>query len=183
MFGTLAGVSVRSALVLTGPPAVGKSSAAISLAAARPRCAVIEVDDLRQLVRTGAAAPWEGVEGARQRLLGARNACALAVNFLSDNFDVAITDVVTPQTVATYREMLPGCLVIRLSAPLSETRRRAATRHVWLTAAEFDALHHHDETRSPHVDATIDVAGLNALEQAAAIERIWSASSHADPTS
>ncbi len=176
-------MSVRPALVLTGPPAVGKSSAAISLAAARPRCAVIEVDDLRQLVRTGAAAPWDGVEGARQRLLGARNACALAVNFLSDNIDVAITDVLTPETVATYREMLPGCLVIRLSAPLSETRRRAARRHVGLTAAEFDALHNHDATRSPHVDTTIDVAELNALDQTAAIERIWSASGHADPTS
>jgi hypothetical protein len=176
-------MSVRPALVLTGPPAVGKSSAAISLAAARPRCAVIEVDDLRQLVRTGGAAPWDGVEGARQRLLGARNACALAINFLSDNIDVAITDVLTPDTVATYRAMLPGCLVIRLSAPLSETRRRAATRHVWLTAAEFDALHNHDASRSPHVDATIDVTELNALDQTAAIERIWSASGHADPTS
>ena len=107
----------------------------------------------------------------------------LAVNFLSDNIDVVITDVLTPETVATYREMLPGCLVIRLSAPLSETGRRAATRNVWLTAAEFDALHNHDATRSPHVDTTIDVAELNALDQTAAIESIWSASGHADPTS
>jgi dephospho-CoA kinase len=55
---------VRPPLVLTGPPAEGKSSAARSLAAARARCAVIEVDDLRQLVRSGAAAPWEGDAGS-----------------------------------------------------------------------------------------------------------------------
>lgn len=174
-------MSVRPALVLTGPPAVGKSTAALSLAGARPRCAVIEVDDLRQLVQTGAAAPWDGVEGARQRCLGVRNACALAANFLKDHIDVVITDVLTPETVATYRDLLPGCLVIGLSAPLSETRRRAATRQVWLTAAEFDALHEQDATLSRHVDATLDVAHLSAVDQAGAIERIWSATEHADP--
>lgn len=175
------GVSVRPALVLTGPPAVGKSSAARSLAEARSRCAVIEVDDLRQLVRTGAAAPWDGEEGARQRLLGVRNACSLAVNFLTDNIDVVITDVLTPDTAETYRELLPGCLLIRLSAPLGETQRRAATRHVWLTTAEFDALHEHDTTHPPHVDATIQVAHLNAPEQTDAIERIWAAAGPTDP--
>ena len=50
---------------VTGPPAVGKSTAARSLASTRPRCAVVEVDDLRRLVLTGAAAPWDGEAGAR----------------------------------------------------------------------------------------------------------------------
>jgi hypothetical protein len=171
-------MSVRPALMLTGPPAVGKSTAALSLAAARPRCAVIEVGDLRQLVKSGAAAPWDGVEGARQRLLGVRNACALAAHFLSDSIDVVITDVLTPETVATYRDLLPGCLVVRLTAPLSETRRRAATRHVWLTAAEFDALHEHDARLPTDADATIEVARLSAFDQADAIERIWSDGGH-----
>jgi hypothetical protein len=60
----------RPALVLTGGPAVGKSTTARLVAAPRPRCAVIEVDDLRQLVQTGVAAPWDGMDGAVQRLLG-----------------------------------------------------------------------------------------------------------------
>ena len=173
--GTLGGMIPRRALVLTGPPAVGKSSAARSLAAARPRCAVIEVDDLRQLVRTGAAAPWEGQEGARQRLLGVRNACAVAANFLGGNLEVIITDLVTPETASSYRELLPGCLIIRLSAPLSETRRRAVTRHIWLTAAEFDALHEHDAAHPPRVHATMDVTDLNLSAQTEGIEQIWAA--------
>lgn len=159
--------------MLTGPPAVGKSSAARSLAAARPRCAVIEVDDLRQLVTAGAVAPWDGAEGARQRLLGARNACALAANFLAADIDVVVTDVLTPESAAVYRELLPGCRVVRLSAPLDEARRRDASRVQWLTVTEFDALHGDDARRPPPVDATIDVGHLAPAQQAEAIERCW----------
>ena len=89
--------------------------------------AVIEVDDLRQLVEAGAAAPWEGDAGARQSLLGARNACALAANFLAEDIDVVITDVLTPETAALYREELPGCRVVRLRARWM--RRNGARRH------------------------------------------------------
>jgi hypothetical protein len=166
-------MSTRPPLVLTGPPAVGKSTAARSLASARPRCAVVEVDDLRQLVLTGASAPWEGEAGARQRLLGARNACALAANFLAEEIDVVITDVLTPESAVLYRELLPGCLVLRLSAPLSETRRRSASRHRWLTSAEFEALHDHDTAHPPTADVTIDVTDFDVPRQAAAIEGEW----------
>ncbi len=167
------GMPVRPPLVLTGPPAVGKSSAARSLAASRGRCAVIEVDDLRQLVRVGAAAPWDGDAGARQRLLGVRNACALAANFLAEDIDVVITDVLNPDTAAVYRELLPGCRVVRLSAPLDEARRRDATRAQWLTAAEFDAMHRDAARRPPPANVTVDVGSLDPSQQAAAIERCW----------
>lgn len=166
-------MSVRPTLVLTGPPAVGKSTAARSLALARPRCAVVEVDDLRQLVLTGAAAPWEGEAGARQRLLGARNACALAVNFLADDIDVVITDVLTPDSAVLYRELLPGCLVLRLSAPLSETQRRSASGHRWLTSGEFEALHEDDTAHPPAADVTIGVTDFDVTQQTAAIESAW----------
>jgi len=164
---------LRHPLVLTGPPAVGKSTAARSLASARPRCAVVEVDDLRQLVVTGAAAPWEGEAGARQRLLGVRNACALAANFLADDIDVVITDILTPATAMLYSELLPGCLVLRLSAPLSETQRRSGSRRRWLTAAQFVALHEHDSAHPPAAEVTIDVTDFDVTQQAAAIERAW----------
>ncbi len=107
------------------------------------------------------AAPWEGHDGARQRLLGARNACALAANFLEERADVVITDVLTPDPARVYRELLPGCRVVRLSAPLEEARRRHATRTRWLTDAEFDALHRDDAQRPPAVDVTIDVSDLD----------------------
>jgi len=54
----------RRPLILTGAPAVGKSVTAQSLAARRERCAVIDVDDVRQLVVGGHAAPWDANEDA-----------------------------------------------------------------------------------------------------------------------
>jgi len=63
-------------LLLTGGPAVGKSSTAGLLARSRPRAAVIDVDDVRQLVVSGGAAPWEGEEGRRQQHLGVETPAA-----------------------------------------------------------------------------------------------------------
>jgi hypothetical protein len=74
-------------LVLTGGPAAGKSTTAHALAARRTRCAVVDVDDVRQLVVSGAAAPWEGLEGREQQRLGVTNACGLARNFLAPDSD------------------------------------------------------------------------------------------------
>lgn len=80
-------------LVLTGGPAVGKSTTAQRLGHEQSRAAVIDVDDSRQLVVAGAAVPWNGEEGAAQHRLGVLNACALATRF-----DVLIADVLTPLT-------------------------------------------------------------------------------------
>ena len=49
-------------------------------------------------------------------MLGARNACALAANFLAEDIDVIVTDVLPPRATVVYRELLPGCRVVRLSA-------------------------------------------------------------------
>ena len=69
-------------LVLCGPPAVGKSVTGRALALSRPRCALIEVDDLRQLILSGAVPPWDGDEGLLQHRLGVLNACAIARNLV-----------------------------------------------------------------------------------------------------
>ena len=168
-------MSVLPALVLTGPPGVGKTSSARLVAATRRRCACIEVDDLRQLVRSGAAAPWEGDEGLRQRHLGARNATALASNFRDEGIDVVITDVVTPGTAAIYRHALPDLVLVRLTAPLLETQRRAAQRTTWLRSDEFDALFTEDLINPPPADVTIDVADLDPDDQRRAKEEAWTA--------
>jgi hypothetical protein len=106
-------------------------------------------------------------------VLGARNACALAANFLAEDIDVIVTDVLTPESAVVYRELLPGCRVVRLTAPLDETRRREATRRRWLTPAEFDTLNGDVARRPPPVDVTLDVSSLDPSQPAAAIERCW----------
>ena len=95
-------------LILTGGPAVGKSVTARALAAGRPRCAFIDVDDVRQFVVTGAAAPWEGEEGREQQRLGVTNACGLARNFLAMGIEVVVADVLTPETCDLYDGSYPG---------------------------------------------------------------------------
>ena len=65
-------------MVLTGQPAVGKTSAGRALAASRREGAYVDVDDIRQLVVAGHAAPWNGPEGIRQQILGVHNICLLA---------------------------------------------------------------------------------------------------------
>ena len=75
-------------LLLTGPPAAGKSTTARAVAALRPRAAVIDVDDIRLLVVSGHAAPWQGDEGRLQQRVGVENACDLANRLESAEFDV-----------------------------------------------------------------------------------------------
>lgn len=168
-------LSVPPVLVLTGGPAVGKSATAAELAATQPRCAVVEVDDVRQLVRHGAAAPWEGEEGRRQQALGVRNACALARELTDAGIGVVVADVLTPDTAALYRRLLPRLVVVHLVARPEEVRRRAATRPVYLTEAEFVMLHAQDEREPPPADVRLDVTGLSLEVQARKVREAWEA--------
>lgn len=166
-------MSIRPPLVLCGPPAVGKSATGRALALSRSPCALIDVDDVRQLVLTGAAVPWDGEEGLRQQRLGVLNACAIASNLTKARIDVVVADVVTPGTLALYREQLRGCVVVRLTVSLTEARRRAASRRVWLREEEFLALHAADAMVQPEADHVLDVTSLDLAAQAAAVERVW----------
>ncbi|WP_020141759.1 AAA family ATPase [Terracoccus sp. 273MFTsu3.1] len=163
----------RPVLVLTGPPAVGKSTTARTVAESRQRCAVIDVDDVRQLVVSGGAAPWDGEEGRRQQRLGVRNACALAGRMAAAGFDVVVADVLTAETLGLYRALVPDCVVVRLSVPLDEAWRRAATRTVWLTDEEFVALHEADTDAHLAVDHVLDGSGLDLEAQTAAVAALW----------
>ena len=158
--------------MLTGGPAVGKSTCAAALAAAHPPTARIEVDDLRLLV-TGAIAPWAGTAGEGQQALGARNACALGRNFLAAGIDVVVTDVLTPTTVGIYRDELPDALVVRLRVDFAEAVRRAGTRTVHLTEQEFAWVHRRDQEDPPEAEALLDVDGWEVGRQVAALDRLW----------
>jgi hypothetical protein len=173
-------VPPRPVLVLTGPPAVGKSTTAHALAATRERCAVVDVDDVRRLVVSGGAAPWDGEEGRRQQHLGVVNACALASTFTAADIEVVVADVLTAATLGTYRERLDD-VVVHLTVTLEEAWRRAATRTVWLTDDEFVALHRADASLGRGADHTLDVTGLTLTEQVAAVDALWSTALWAEP--
>jgi predicted kinase len=167
---------MHAPLVLTGGPAVGKSTTANLLARCCPRAAVVDVDDVRQLVVSGAAAPWEGAEGIAQQRLGVENACSLAHAFRSKGFEVVIADVLTPETLQLYRAQLPGCLTVRFSVSPQEARRRAGTRRVYLTEAEFESLHVQDRDDPPPADFHLDATEFAVEDQVAAVLAIWESS-------
>ena len=103
----------------------------------------IDVDDIRQLVVAGHAAPWDGEAGLFQQRLGVENACDLARRFASSGIEVVIADVVTVQTAELYRTRLPSVLIVHLRISLAEARRRATQRPVYLTEDEFESARRH----------------------------------------
>jgi predicted kinase len=134
---------------------------------------VIDVDDIRQFIVSGAVAPWQGTEGALQQRLGVTNACALAKNFLANGINVIIADVLTPATSRIYRRELSGCLIVHLIVARAEAARRASARTVRVTDAEFDALHEADATNPPDADMHLHVDALDVDGQASAVQARW----------
>ena len=168
-------------LLLTGPPAVGKSTTARALARSRPRAAVIEVDDIRQLVVSGHAAPWEGDEGRQQQRIGVESACDLTQRWQAAGIDVVLSDVANAATLNIYRRRLPGIIVVKLRLPLASARRRAAARPAYLTDQEFVELHVADAAIDLLIDALVDVEHLTPNEQATAVMRVWTSRSGVAP--
>jgi hypothetical protein len=135
---------------------------------------MIDVDDLRHLVVSGHAAPWEGERGRRQQQLGVGNACDLARRFHAAGVEVVLADFVTSTTAAMYRRRLQDVQIIRLRLSLDESRRRAQLRPVHLTDEEFDALHRLDAADSFPVDHVVDVGSLDSDQQTETVRRLWS---------
>lgn len=159
-------------LLLTGGPAVGKTVTATLLAETTPRTACLDVDDVRQLIKNGDAAPWEGAEGQAQQLLGVTNAAALTSNFLGAGFNVILTDVLDAQSLAEYRRLIPDVLIVRLTVSLVEARRRARTRKVYLTDVEFETLHA-NQSAPLDVDHQLDVTHLDQVQQSEHVRGLW----------
>ncbi|QGN34112.1 hypothetical protein [Microlunatus sp. Gsoil 973] len=159
-------------LLLTGGPAVGKTATARALAESTVRCAYIDVDDVRQLVKSGHAAPWDGAEGRAQHRLGVRNAAALAANLRADGFDVTMSDVIDAELLRLYRDLVPDVAVIRLVITVEMARARARTRRVHLTDQEFESLHR-QQLAPLDTDSDLDVSGLTLHAQIAAVRAAW----------
>ena len=146
-------------LLLTGPPAAGKTTIAQSLASrGLERLAIIEVDQLRRLVVDPQRAPADGEEAQLQHLLGVLNACALAENFDAAGFDVVIVDLVTEATAARYREQL-SLSIVRLLPNWEQTMIRSHTREEPLRFRERETLCEQQKALEI-ADVTIDNSSL-----------------------
>jgi hypothetical protein len=157
-------------LILTGPHGAGKTSVAQALAERYDRVAHIDVAVLRDFVAPTGRGPSE----TRDRLhaLGRRNACALALNFLSERIAVIIDDVViTEADLAAYVEGLrPGddpihCvrLLPRLDVCLQRNAGREAGRQ---PPSRVEQTWHRFQDAGALPGATVDSSDLDAYATA-----------------
>ncbi|MPQ96337.1 hypothetical protein GB931_00040 [Modestobacter sp. I12A-02628] len=171
---------LRRPLLLTGPPGAGKSAVAAALAAGRALCAVVEVDDVRALVRSGAVDPWRPGAGEAQHRLAAVQACLLAASFTAAGVEVVLCDVVRGPVAEVYRTSTAAPFVVALRVPLAVSRERAA-RTPRLTPEELHALHA-ESAVAAGVAAEVD-ATPGQGEVTAAVEALWAAAAPVTPSS
>lgn len=157
-------------LILTGPPAAGKSTIGSLLAKKINHCAVIDVDLLRAMVAHPHIPPWQGDEGMAQLRLGAANACILAQNFNRALFHVVILDVLTDETARIYRHQLDQLdhRIVRFMPTLETVLQRNQERGQVLTDDEVRLLYEW-QTELTDYDQSIDNTGLSAKEVAATL--------------
>jgi len=164
-------------VILTGPPAAGKNTVGQALAEIRTKSALIDVDQLRWILRKPHVPPWKGEEGVRQTELGIRNACLLGQQFLAYGCDVITLDFLWPYSLNLYREGWADekIRVVRLMPPLVTCVERNRARGQWLTDDEVQMLYKQMEAFEGY-ELSIDNEHLSAV---AAAERISALVDHA----
>ena len=89
--------------LITGPAGSGKSSVSKALASKFERSAVIEVDKIREIIKSGYVRPWPYNEEVELQLsLSVKNTCDMANNLLEKGFSVFIDDVVGRKLLEQY---------------------------------------------------------------------------------
>jgi len=113
-------------------------------------------------------APWDGEEGRRQQILGVKNACLLASNFVQNNSDVVILDVLSQETLQLYKKELAkfDLKIVLLLPTFEEIQKRNKMRLPCITEDEIALLHKSQEVLQGY-DEKIDNTNLSLEDLAA----------------
>src|SRR5579871_4699455 len=123
--------------LLTGPAATGKNTIAQVYATQYcQRCAVIDVDAVRAMLRQPHRAPWDGNQGLEQHRLGVSHACLLAQSFADEGYEVVLLDVLWSDLPQRYRASLPDLRIVRLMIAWEESLRRLHSRPPTISDSE-----------------------------------------------
>ena len=159
--------------LLTGPAACGKNTIAHVYATQyRAACAVVDVDQLRWMLRQPHLAPWPDdppdSPAQAQHRLGIKHACLLARSFASEGYETVICDVIGDRLAAYYRDLLAAqdfkivLLLPTWTASLARLRSRGPT----ITETEARKLYDQQQALTDY-DAWLDNTDLTAEEAAA----------------
>ncbi len=162
-------------LVLFGGPAgAGKSTLARAWCATRLRAVHIELDKVRSLIVSGLADPrLPGQTQAEQFRVSVRASCALAKEFLEADYDVAIDDVLFPDSFEnSWRPNLQGTdwKVVIVQPSLAEALRRGAAREK--SVPEHLVRQQYEATLGWPDECRVDTTGLSVGESLAMIEQV-----------
>ena len=164
------------ALILTGPPGVGKTTVAGLLAQRAERSAHLEADRFFFFIRSGFVEPWDPASDEQNQLV-MRTAAEAAANYAQAGYSTILEGIVIPRwTLGVIRETfetagVPTAYAV-LRAPHSTCADRVHRREgdpdlfepgvLAAISSEFDDLGEYERH-------AIDVAGMDAEQTAAVV--------------
>ena len=153
--------------MLTGPAAAGKNTVGhIYATQFCERCAVIDVDVVRGMLRQPHAAPWEP-DGLSQHRFGVKHTCMLAQSFVAEGYEVVILDVLWADLSTLYRQELSGypLRIVRLLPSREEALKRLHERPHTITDQEAAWVYGQQELLTD-CDVSLDNTSMTAEEVA-----------------
>ena len=171
-------------LILTGPPGVGKTTAAAVLADRHPAAVHLESDRFFHFIHSGYVEPWRP-ESHQQNAVVMRIVGEAAAGYASAGYFTIVDGIVIPRWFLTpLRDVLQAAghavAYVILRAPLDTCTARVQAREGTPTVdpEALAGIWSQLTDLGPCERNVLDVDGLSPAEAATAIEEILTAGSH-----
>ena len=117
-------------IILSGPPAAGKSTIGKILAFSFPRSVNFSLDDLRDFVKSGYVEPWNDTDEEGQCVLATDISIEMIKRYLVKNFVVIIDHVFNDADIKRYQDNFDDVHAFLLLPSLEELHKRDSFRPV-----------------------------------------------------
>lgn len=115
-------------IILSGPPAAGKSSVGQSLAKKFPKSAYFSVDTIRHFVKGGFVKPADDTVKIGQSKLAAEISKDIIRRYLQNGYVVIIDDVIGDKNLTEYQKEFPDVFGFLLFPSLEVLKQRDKLR-------------------------------------------------------